>query len=72
MEIINELFSQDQKYKVEVVKRKDGLYHIDVYKWDEEWETWLEVTSGLSLTDTEENALKIATEKLCNYSVKTN
>ncbi|KOA20034.1 hypothetical protein CLHOM_15990 [Clostridium homopropionicum DSM 5847] len=68
MEVIKEIFSPSRKYKAEVIKREDGLFHVDVCKWDEEWETWLQVSRGFSLTDTEENAIKIAIEKLRNSS----
>lgn len=71
MKIISEIFSQNRKYKAEVVKREDGLYHVDIYEWDEEWETWLQVTKGFSLTDTEENASKIAIKKLRTYTGET-
>ncbi|WP_168190093.1 hypothetical protein [Caloramator sp. E03] len=45
------------------------MFYIEVYKWDEEWKTWLQVSREASITDTEENAIKISTEKLHSFSV---
>lgn len=68
MKIIKEIFSPSKNYKAQVIQRKDGLYQADVYIWDDEWETWLEISRDFSLIDTEENARKISIEKLRNYS----
>jgi threonyl-tRNA synthetase len=67
MEIIKEIFS-NKKYKAEIIKRKDNLYQVYTYLWDAEWETWLQVTEGLSITDTEQSAINSAVEHLCNYA----
>ena len=68
METVKEFFSPSKKFKAEIFKRDDGLFHIDVFIWDEEWETWLFHSQGFSLTNTISNAEKIAIENLRNYS----
>jgi hypothetical protein len=47
---------------------RDGLLEIDVYFWDSEWETWLQKSTGFSLTDNINSAMEIAKEKLRVYS----
>jgi len=68
MNVIKVFFSTSKQYKAEVVKREDNLFQVFVFMWDDEWETWLQVNIGLSLTDTEQNAIKSAVEHLRNYS----
>lgn len=68
MSIVREAFSPSKNYKVEITKRNDGKFEINVYFWDDEWETWISKTSMLSLTDSEERALLIAIEELRNIS----
>ena len=68
MKIIKEIFSTSKKYKAEIIKRKDNLNQVYTYLWDDEWETWLQVTEGLSLTDTEQSAINSAVEYLRNYT----
>lgn len=69
LELVKEIYSPSKTYKVEINKRlRDGLLEIDVYFWDIEWETWLQKSTGFSLTDNINNALAIAKEKLQVYS----
>jgi len=68
LETIREFFSPNQKHKSVIYKREDGLFQVDVFFWDDEWRTWLFESHGLSLTDTEANAEKIALENLRNCS----
>ena len=69
LELVKEIYSPSKAYKVEINKRmRDGLLEIDVYFWDSEWETWLQKSSGFSLTDNLNNAIAIAREKLKIYS----
>jgi hypothetical protein len=69
LEHVKEIYSPSKSYKVEINKRlKDGLLEIDVYFWDSEWETWLQKSTGFSLTDNINSALAIAKEKLKVYS----
>ena len=69
LELVKEIYSPSKSYKVEINKRlKDGLLEIDVYFWDSEWETWLQKSTGFSLTDNINSAVEIAKEKLKVYS----
>ncbi|MDA1476976.1 hypothetical protein [Bacillus changyiensis] len=73
MEVIKEILSPSKEYKVEIIKRHDGLYTTEVFMWfnlDEEYayEYWSPITQGLSLIDTETRAIKIGMEQLKEYS----
>ncbi|MBM4764726.1 hypothetical protein [Bacillus sp. B15-48] len=65
LELVKEIYSPNKEYKVEINKRsRDGLLEIDTYFWDSEWETWLQMSTGFSLTDNIDSAMAIAKEKL--------
>lgn len=68
--VVRELYSPSKQYKVEVIKRKDGLYTTEVYRWMEDCgsEFWSSINQGFSLIDSEEHARKIAIEQLRVYS----
>lgn len=69
LELLKEIYSPSKAYKAEINKRSiDGLLEIDVYFWDSEWETWLQRSTGFSLTDNLNGAMAIAKEKLKLYS----
>jgi hypothetical protein len=69
LELVKEIYSPSKAYKVEINKRlRNGLLEIDVYFWDSEWETWLQKSTGFSLTDNINSAVEIAKEKLKVYS----
>lgn len=64
-DLVSEIFSPSKEYKVEINKRlRDDLLEIDVFRWDSEWETWLQESRDFSLTDNIKSALDIAKEKL--------
>ncbi|OUC03856.1 hypothetical protein BK784_01385 [Bacillus thuringiensis serovar medellin] len=65
-QVVEELYSQSKQYKVEIIKRKDGLYTTEVYRWMEDcgYEFWSSVNQGFSLIDSKEHAEKIAIEQL--------
>ncbi|ANV74269.1 hypothetical protein PDQ36_28865 [Bacillus cereus] len=69
-QIIKELYSPSKQYKVEIIKRKDGLYTTEVYRWMEDcgYEFWSSINQGFSLIDSEDHARKIAIEQLRVYS----
>ncbi|HDR7761989.1 TPA: hypothetical protein QCY16_005695 [Bacillus cereus] len=69
-QIIKELYSPSKQYKVEIIKRKDGLYTTEVYRWMEDcgYEFWSSINQGFSLIDSEDHARKIAFEQLRVYS----
>ncbi|KXY39743.1 hypothetical protein AT257_21755 [Bacillus cereus] len=69
-QVVRELYSLSKQYKVEIIKRKDGLYTTEVYRWMEDcgYEFWSSINQGFSLIDSEENARKIAIEQLRVYS----
>lgn len=53
------ILSPSKQYKVEIMKRHDGLYTTEVFtwiEWDEDYvyEYWSPINQGLSLIDTEE------------------
>lgn len=37
-QLIKEIMSQSSQYKVQIIKRKDCLYTIEVFMWQEEYE----------------------------------
>lgn len=65
-QVMRELYSLDKKYKVEIIKRKDGLYTTEVSRWMEDcgYEFWSSINQGFSLIDSEDHAQKIAIEQL--------
>lgn len=72
-ETVKEILSPSKQYKVEIIKRHDGLYTTEVFawfEWDDEYayEYWSPINQGLSLIDTEERAIKIGIEQLKEYS----
>lgn len=69
-QVVREYFSPSKLYKVEIIKRKDGLYTTEVYRWMEDcgYEFWSSINQGFSLIDSEEHAKKIAVEQLRAYS----
>jgi len=68
--VVKEYFSPSKLYKVQIIKRKDGLYTTEVYRWLEDcgYEFWSSINQGFSLIDSEENAEKLAVEQLRMYS----
>ena len=69
IELVKEIYSPSKAFKAEINKRlRDGLLEIDVYFWDNEWETWLQKSTDFSLTDNINSAMAIAKEKLKVYS----
>ncbi|MGF9937182.1 hypothetical protein ABEX73_04480 [Bacillus anthracis] len=69
-QVVREYFSPNKLYKVEIIKRKDGLYTTEVYRWMEDcgYEFWSSMSRGVSLIDDEKHAQKIAIEELKAYS----
>lgn len=65
-QVVRELYSPSKQYKVEIIKRKDGLYTTEVYRWMEDcgYEFWSSINQGLSLIASEEHARNIAIEQL--------
>ncbi|PFB77478.1 hypothetical protein [Bacillus thuringiensis] len=68
-QVVRKYFSPSKIYKVEIIKRKDGLYTIEVYRWMEDcgYEFWSSMSQGVSLIDSEEHAQKMANEQLKEY-----
>ncbi|WP_413790409.1 hypothetical protein [Bacillus thuringiensis] len=69
-QVVRELYSPSKQYKVEIIKRKDGLYTTEVYRWMEDcgYEFWSSINQGFSLIDSEDHAQKIAIEQLRVFS----
>lgn len=65
-QVVKEYFSPSKQYKAQIIKRKDGLYTTEVYRWMEDcgYEFWSSINQGFSLIDSEEHARKIAIEQL--------
>ncbi|MGR3779092.1 hypothetical protein ACT1UG_26215 [Bacillus paramycoides] len=65
-QVIQEFFSPSKNYKVQIIKRKDGLYTTEAYRWMEDcgYEFWSYISQGFSLIDSEEHARNIAMEQL--------
>ncbi|PEC31823.1 hypothetical protein COM99_21490 [Bacillus cereus] len=68
--VVKEYFSPSKLYKVQIIKRKDGLYTTEVYRWMEDcgYEFWSSMSQGLSLINCEEQAVVVAVEQLKVYS----
>ncbi|MCG7334766.1 hypothetical protein MHZ95_05640 [Sporosarcina sp. ACRSM] len=69
-QVIREIWSPSHQYKVQIIKRKDGLFTTVVYRWTSNcgYEYWNPIKKGLSLIETEENAVTLAIEHLREYS----
>ncbi|MFB7159108.1 hypothetical protein [Lysinibacillus sp. NPDC056232] len=72
-EVVKAILSPSKEYKVEIIKRNDGLYTIEIFRWfecdiDYSYEYWSPITQGFSLMDTEESAMEIGVEQLKVYS----
>ncbi|PHC65417.1 hypothetical protein [Bacillus toyonensis] len=65
-QVVREYFSPSKQYKAQIIKRKDGLYTTEIYRWLEDcgYEFWSSMSQGVSLIDSEEHAEKIAIEQL--------
>lgn len=66
MEVVREIISPSKQCKAEIIRRNDGMFHVEIFTWENEWECWSRVTRNLSLTDTKERAVEIAIEELRN------
>ncbi|MFJ8459424.1 hypothetical protein ACIQ57_09865 [Lysinibacillus xylanilyticus] len=69
-QVLKEMLSPSNQYKVEIIKRQDGLFTTEVYMWQEDcgYEYWSPVKKGLSLIETEEGAVTLAIDHLREYS----
>lgn len=69
-QVVRELYSPSKQYKVEIIKRKGGLYTTEVYRWMEDcgYEFWSSMSQGVSLIDSKKHAQKMALEQLKMYS----
>lgn len=68
--VVKEIMSQNKLYKVEIIKRTDGLFSFDIFRWyEDEWiDGWSPITRGLSLMDTMEQAIETTLEELHNFT----
>ena len=69
-QVLKEMLSPSNQYKVQIIKRKDGLFTTVVYMWQEDcgYEYWSPIKKGLSLIETEEGAVTLAIDHLREYS----
>ncbi|SES46081.1 hypothetical protein [Psychrobacillus sp. OK032] len=72
MEICKEIIAKNKKYKA-VIFTIGGIYRVQLFEYLPEcvdddgdvWEAlWQEVTTSNTITDTEQNAIKLAEEEL--------
>ncbi|WP_207729705.1 hypothetical protein [Clostridium cibarium] len=70
MEVVEEIISKKKEYKVEIIKRTDGLFSIEILRWfEDEWdERWIPIKNDISIVDTKKHAIEIALEKLRNIT----
>lgn len=68
--VVKEIMSQNKLYKAEIIKRTDGLFSFDIFRWyEDEWvDGWSPITRGLSLMDTMEQAIGTTLEELRNLT----
>jgi len=69
-QVLKEMLSPSNQYKVQIIKRKDGLFTTEVYMWQEDcgYEYWSPIKKGLSLIEMEEGAVTLAIDHLREYS----
>jgi hypothetical protein len=74
-DIVSEIVSSDALYKVTILRRKDGLYEVEAFRWTREIiphhsevSAYWEPVSRPSLTDTLPNAEKLADVELAAWS----
>lgn len=69
-QLLKEILSPSNQYKVQISNRKDGLYTTEVFMWKEEYgyEYWSPIKKELTLAQTEEGAMSLAIEHLREYS----
>ena len=69
-QVLKEILSPSNQYKVQINKRKDGHFTTELYMWTEDYgyEYWSPIKKGLSLMETEEDAGRLAIEHLREYS----
>jgi hypothetical protein len=69
-EAVETVYSRSQKYRVVLARDERGLFRIHSERWDtDDWDVggsphWCPHNRGVSITDTLENARKLAGEKL--------
>jgi hypothetical protein len=69
-EVLECVYSPDKSHRALLVRDDRGLIHISCQTWDlSEWENlgygfWNPVGQGMSITDTIDNARKLAQERL--------
>lgn len=70
MVVAKEIMSQDKLYKAEIIRRTDGLFSFEIFRWyEDEWaDGWSPITRSLSLMDTVEHATETALEELRNLT----
>ncbi|MBD7913142.1 hypothetical protein H9661_17465 [Clostridium sp. Sa3CVN1] len=70
VEVVEEIISKKKEYKVEIIKRTDGLFSIEILRWfEDEWdERWIPIKNDISIVDTKKHAIEIALEKLRNIT----
>ncbi|WP_042473130.1 hypothetical protein [Bacillus ndiopicus] len=69
-QVLKEMLSPSNQYKVQIIKRRDGFYTTEVYKWLEDigYSYWSPIKKGLTLIETAEGAEILALEHLREYS----
>lgn len=69
-QLLREISSPSNQYKVQILKRKDCLFTTEVYMWQEDcgYEYWSSMKKELFLIETEESAVILAIEHLREYS----
>ncbi|MGE7909692.1 hypothetical protein [Lysinibacillus xylanilyticus] len=69
-QVLKEMLSPSNQYKVQIIKRKDGLFTTEVYICQEDcgYEYWSPIKKGLSLIEKEEGAVTLAIDHLREYS----
>ncbi len=69
-EVLECIYSSDKAYRALLLRDDRGLIHVSCEKWDlSEWEYsghgfWSRIGRGTSITDTVDNARKLAQERL--------
>lgn len=68
--VVKEIMSQNKLYKAEIIKRTDGLFSFEIFRWyeDELVDGWSLITRGVPLIHAMEQAIEITLEELRNLT----
>lgn len=76
-QVVKDILTPSKKYKAEIIQRNDRLFEYFLYEWTREYVPeygyvsewyWSPITTHISLSDSEDRAVQIASGELRLYS----